>query len=377
MHDHVAKSRDVLAETGWGPRAVLAGWLGLVLGACTAVSPEASPIASPSAVATPTATVACSPPSSSEPSARGYLDMVSVADGVLLFGGQTASPPSGGIFLFDTWINRQADRWSLAAACPRPPFGTAIAYDAESDRVIMFGTVVNERPPGPGPETAETWAFDPNSAAWTNMSPTEGPANLFAPAMAYDAQSDRVILFGGLNSVSGSGRTWAYDFNTNTWAEMDPAASPPQRTFMQLAYDAQSDRVILFGGGNDVRDFDDTWAYDYDTDTWTEMSPGGGPPDTSYAAMAYDPATDRSILFGGAPHSLGEEPQADTWGYDFETDSWSLLTPVGSPSPRGWHAMARDPVLGLLVLFGGGPDRDHYQADTWLYDPLANTWSSP
>jgi len=241
--------------------------------------------------------------------------------------------------------------------------------------VILFGTVVSTQPAGPAPETAETWSFDPSTRVWTNMNPVGGPERLFAPAMAYDAGSDRVIMFGGNNTSGQVGGTWAYDVNTNTWTQMDPADKPAQRAFMHLAYDSQSDRVILVGGGNCCRDFGDTWSYDFDTDTWTEMAPGGGPPAISYGASAYDPGTDRVILFGGAPYAQGEAPQADTWAYDYETNTWTLLSPPSAPPARGWHALARDPVSGLLVLFGGGPDREHYQADTWLYDPAANTWT--
>ena len=50
-------------------------------------------------------------------------------------------------------------------------------------------------------------------------------------AMAYDAGSDRVVLFGGkpgLLSVT-SDETWAYDFDTNAWTQLHPSMKPSER----------------------------------------------------------------------------------------------------------------------------------------------------
>jgi hypothetical protein len=35
--------------------------------------------------------------------------------------------------------------------------------------------------------------------------------------------------------------------------------------------------LTAFGGGDRFQDFDDTWAYDYHTNTWTEMHPATHP----------------------------------------------------------------------------------------------------
>ena len=82
--------------------------------------------------------------------------------------------------------------------------------------------------------------------------------------MAYDAESDRVILFGGDSRPIQfhQGDTWAYDLDTNSWTDMNPATSPAERALPAMAYDPQSDRVILFGGWSGTRSnpihYDDT-----------------------------------------------------------------------------------------------------------------------
>lgn len=103
------------------------------------------------------------------------------------------------------------------------------------------------------------------------------------------------------------------------------------------------------------------------------MAPAAGPEARFYSAMVYEPTTDRIILFGGVTGSR-EEPLGDTWAYDVDTNTWTELHPPSAPSARGWHAMAYDEVDEVVVLFSGGPTRDDVILDTWLFDPADDTW---
>src|SRR5262252_6540483 len=79
----------------------------------------------------------------------------------------------------------------------------------------------------------------------------------------------------------------------------------------------------------------------------------------SDAGLARDPVGGGLVCFGGfSAGSLG-----DTWRYD---GSWHRLTPAGSPSPRSVHAMATDTARGRIVLFGGNASGP--LADTWEWD---------
>src|SRR5439155_6266736 len=146
-------------------------------------------------------------------------------------------------------------------------------------------------------------------------------------AMAYDSESDRVILFGGLGASSGEfNDTWAYDFNTNTWTKMDPVAEAPARGSHAMTYETRSDRVILFGGNSNAGLLNDTWAYDFNTNSWTDRAPSVGPAASYSVGMAYDAQSDRLILFGGCCTSLGL-PLNDTWADDFNADTWTHVDP--------------------------------------------------
>jgi len=198
----------------------------------------------------------------------------------------------------------------------------AMAYDAESDRVVLFGGY---------PLNDETWVYDFDGDNWSKVEPAIRPPAMAAhPAMAYDAESDRIVLFGGSRVGGPSDETWVYDFNTNTWTEMTPVASPPPRYSHNLAYDSESDRVILFGGFKAFSTpSDETWAYDFDSNVWTRMDPPLAPSPRVVHGMAYDSQSDRVVLFGGG--TGGGTNSDETWTYDFNSNAWTKMTPATAP----------------------------------------------
>jgi len=355
---------------------LVAAW---IASACTtapltssAPSAEASSLAPAPSMSpeVPSAPSEESSPIATVPAARGYAMMADVPSqpGVIMLGGADAPGPPN---LPDMWSFEGAAGWRDITPAALPELagypqltGTAFVFDRQSGVGVFVDIKGNP------------WHYDPRSNSWQAASASDSPTELLGTAMAYDSDSDRMIVFGGFDFGSvENNETWAYDVDAGRWERMEPAQSPSPRNFAALAYDADSDRVILFGGAPSSGAHGDTWAYDYEGDTWTEMSPTAAPSGRTYSAIAYDPTGDRMILFGGSEDaeisSLG-----DTWAYDYGSDVWTQLDVVG-PSDRGWHAMALDADTGMLVLFGGGRSRDQYTAETWVFDLVANSWSRP
>jgi Galactose oxidase, central domain len=116
-----------------------------------------------------------------------------------------------------------------------------------------------------------------------------------------------VVLFGGDNS-NILGDTWTWD--GTTWTKQHAAAGPTPRFGAAMAYDAATGTVVLFGGCCTLTSqFGDTWTWD--GTTWTKQHPAASPTARDSAAMAYDAATGTVALFGGEPHS--GHPFGDTW----------------------------------------------------------------
>ncbi|MGD9382309.1 MAG: kelch repeat-containing protein, partial [Candidatus Thorarchaeota archaeon] len=272
------------------------------------------------------------------------------------------------------WSLDYNDSWTEMSPVVAPPgrVDSPLAFDSKSDVVIVFGGLRGPDLPAHG----DTWAYSYENDEWTNMSPTVAPDVRGAHLIVYDSESDRVILFGGLIRVDEGpshvcfNDTWAYNHNNNTWTNMQPTTAPTARVYPAIGYDQESDRVILFGGileGTTIAA--DTWAYDYNTNTWENMNPPSQPSTRFAAAMVYNSAADKMILNGGASGATGW--YTDTWSYDYDTNTWINLNPSEPPEDSAMF-MTYDVEDDICIFFGEGDEN----AKTKIYDYNSNTWTS-
>lgn len=337
-------------------------------------TPEHTTPIPPTATVVPAATMSLAENASLNPSPRAYTSLAydAESDRVILFGGQTGNYNNPDNFNGETWTyDVAANKWTQMDPILGPSGRAAheMAYDAESDRIILFGGFFNWN------SLNDTWAYDYNTNTWKEMT-AKGPASHLGARLAYDAESDRIILFGGYD-LAGSflyNDTWAYDFNSDTWTEMKPSISPSGRNYQAMTYDSKADRVLTWGGSDVRGNFDDMsiWSYDFNTNTWQEMKPGEGslPSGRDYPVMVYDAESDRTILYGG---SLGGK---ETWAYDNNTNTWTKLEPSTVPGTRSRHIMVYSVAADQVILFGGqiGSKEFNYSFETWAYDFNSNMW---
>jgi len=279
--------------------------------------------------------------------------------------------------------------WGKHADGP-PKGGGSIVYDSQSDRTILFVGKLGKWGKNSGKPAGQTWAYDYNTDTWSEMNPEEGPYNLVGQRMAYDSESDRVILFGGFAS-EGAGlwiksyETWAYDFDTNTWTNMQPSGDIPQGeiAFFPISYDAGADRVLAWicktpslgkVEGCAIN------AYDYNSNSWERREMDSHPMSSFYNAMVYDPGTGMNIMFGGTTRLYaGEKFHSDEildelWGYEYAQNRWTKLSSANLPGGRAWHAMIFDENTDMILMFGGGTSLNTFVNETWGYDPDAQEW---
>ncbi len=199
--------------------------------------------------------------------------------------------------------------------------------------------------------------------------------------MAYDNESDLIVVFGGWNSTSPptnswKNDTWAFDFNTDTYTRKAPSTAPPGRAEPGMAYDTARDLVVLFGGMEylaiELRQ-NDTWTYDVDTDTWTEILPAAAPSARRAHDMAYDIESDRMIVFGGEDGASLN----DTWAFNPGTGVWQKMNPASAPPARFAHRMSYDIESDRVILFGGRLyESCNFFYETWAYDYNSDTWEN-
>jgi hypothetical protein len=154
-----------------------------------------------------------------------------------------------------------------------------------------------------------------------------------------------------------------------SWRKATPASSPPVLAWAAAAYDPDRDRTILFGGAptiNGGTTTAETWAWD--GTTWTQLAPAVKPQARWTHGMVWDPQRRRIVLFGGLATDQAGSGLADTWEWDGTT--WAEVRTAHAPSPRGIHgAIAYDASRRKVVIRGGGtlPGQTLF-ADTWTYD---------
>ncbi|UCE12215.1 MAG: hypothetical protein JSV04_08410 [Candidatus Heimdallarchaeota archaeon] len=289
----------------------------------------------------------------------------------------------------------------ITQVSPAPRSDFAMAYDNDSNRIIIYGGLACAF----SKESCyfidvqilnDIWALDLETNTWEELKPSTSPPPLWGHRMVYDSVNKKVILFGGgktydwktMSSQNRSSETWEYDSVTNSWSNLSISSTPTPRYYHGMVYDTNLQKIYLFGGRQIVTAISDTWMFDYQNMTWTELTPNITPLDKSdpyymhdFArsayAMAYDSHNQKIIFHGGS--NAGAGITNSTWVYDALNNSWEEKTPPESPGRRYHHSMVYDKTLSKCILFGGGtapPEGGYVEnlGDTWAYNYTSNSW---
>ena len=259
-----------------------------------------------------------------------------------------------------------------------PREAAAAAVDPKNRELIVYGGATNHQTTGGVGAGAlgDTWIWD---GVW--RAGVSGPTPIrWGATMAYDAKRDQIVLFGGCGQggvlplcAGPLADTWIWQ--NHTWSHATPVTSPPARANAAMAYDAARERVVLYGGVDNVTaNREDMWTWD--GTTWTP-STGPTPPGRSSAAISYDYVRQQIVLFGG---TTGVVPSAmaynDTWIWDGQ--AWTAQTPSSAPSPRYGMQMAWDAARQHIVLIAGEIANEGIPLaslhDSWEWD--GTTWSA-
>ena len=253
-----------------------------------------------------------------------------------------------------------------------------VAYDPGLAAVILFGGRG-----GAGGALGDTWEFVNN--VWINLSSgtTPSPAARWGGSFATDPIDGGLLLFGGTNGGRYFNDTWM--FNGTGWQALG-APGPSARAFAQATFDAYDGYLLLFGGtspgptGSAGTVDSDTW--EYRGGVWENITSqlAIAPPPTTGGAAAFDVPDGQVVLFGGSSVSATGAPgtcypNGATWVY--VGGSWSAVPAAASPTGQVQPAAAYDGTDHLVLLFGGSESRAGSCAvtgDTWSY--VGGGWSN-
>lgn len=149
----------------------------------------------------------------------------------------------------------------------------------------------------------------PAQLAW-QLDPGATPPAHGLAASAFDPVRGTGVLFGGSPyGVGGaSNETWIW---TGQWQRVFPQTTPPARHGAGMTYDAARAVIVMFGGSTGAQRLADTWTWN--GSDWTQMQPATVPQPRSRPAFAYDPQSQKCLLFSGEFFNWSVASLADTW----------------------------------------------------------------
>ena len=222
-----------------------------------------------------------------------------------------------------------------------------MAYDPTAGQLILFGGhgYYNFSCSSSGP-MADTWAW--NGTAWAELSPATSPTSYQGPALAFDPATSQMVFY-SFDTSNWTGTTWA-QLSSSTYCRV---ISPPWRITRPRA--SLSCSVVTTTTGTTVPTHLGLDRH--------HLGPGchprTSPPGRWQAGIAFDANTDQMVLFGGsqintntpyntwvigAPSVTGVSPAARAAGTGGTTVT--ITGKVVSPaSPRSTSDAAAAPLL--------------------------------
>ena len=289
----------------------------------------------------------------------------------VLFGGGFDTGHGMGAF-DDLWVLEDGE-WSEVSNVggPHARFNFQMGYSREDDCFVVFSCA--------GGGVGDTWEYDVVDEDWRRVRPDVSPVQRGDAGFVYDEQYGVFIMYGGMSDVNPLrvlNETWVYDPEAETWTEMHPEVCPPRTYGCRFVYDSVTEVTLLWGGnlpGGEGDKLDDWWSYDYGSDTWRLIDTGVKPPKRYWQFMAFDRGAGKVVLFGGRP-SYGDYNLGDTWLYDYALNQWTEVESEVSPPASQSGSMVYDESIGRVVLFGGFGEGMDAVGDTWVFDSEAGEW---
>ena len=282
------------------------------------------------------------------------------------------------------------NRWAVRTAVGTPP-STGIAeaglfFSSTTGSYFMYGG----RDVGTSTfnEDMREVVITSITATWTTVALAAPQPERRARMLMSDTNAGTgPICYGGRNGRGVFGDIWNFDPSSKTFQRATPGGLLPQgRKFAVGGW--MNGQGFVVGGECDHGTSDEMWNVTMSggVPQWSlRNTTGAKPPKVCSASVAMDPAGNRFFLFGGsdlAGGSKGSSVNNDLYQFVSTTNTWSVITPSGTP-PSARFGAAMCPVFTIggslkeLWIFGGegvsGKLNDLHKLD--LSSGLPGTWS--
>jgi hypothetical protein len=268
-----------------------------------------------------------------------------VGNCLVVFGGRSGTGNLNEVWAFQLDSLAWSNITPTSGPAPAPRFAHNCVYDPIGHTMVMWSGQ------GSSGFFNDVWTFDLAAHTWGQHSPSGAlPVARYGTASVYDPVNRRLVAFAGFTSEQVRfNDSPAYDIASNAWIDLSPPTPRPQiRCLLTAAYNVQRHRMIVYGGQRSGP-LDDIWAFDLNANVWTELTPAVRPAGRFFASAVS--LNDHVVVFGG---TNGMQSFNEVWSFDCSSNGWSLLNTAGTPpTARHSHASAELRTQHAMVVFGG------------------------
>lgn len=327
------------------------------------------------------------------PSARCNQCSVYVpsADRLYVFGGNEGVwefLPLNDLWAFDLasarWAQLAPENTDLPGLLPTKRFRHACVYDEATHSILVFGGMTQDDPINAATVLNDLWKYDIAANSWNEIKP-EGqvpPPRYYhvaalQPQKQKEGEGNVMVVFGGIDEAKRLNDLWKYDIATNKWQLAKPSGSrftPPPLSNPAARATDDGEYLYTFGGQR-------WWGYQgiinsvfkchLPTNTWSEVSTKGTPPDPMIGASAVILHGGQSVLvFGG--YDVDGFYVNDLHLLNLATSTWLEVKVEGQSVPGKRYAHSAMLKLASadqsMLVFGGYSDfvgNAHNYNDLW------------
>ncbi|KAF8752997.1 Kelch motif [Rhizoctonia solani] len=266
---------------------------------------------------------------------------------LFVWGGDTGLPQSdNNVYLLDitTYV------WSKLDLQPAPcPRGSHLVCVCQNQLVASGGCDDHGR------SLNDLWSLDLDSltqktAKWKEIKVSQGRSPFKRHDHAMVAHKNKLYVFGGYyDNDAIFNDTWCFDMNTKTWTELDcTGPTPPRRSGHAVAL--VGDVVYMFGGWPDHAELGNTWCFRITEKRWYPLPDMGLRPSLS---LGHTLATigDRVIYVGQGRYMTSKLASPDLFTFWIQYLTICLKASINlHPENSGEGRVTPDTITGVMPI---------------------------